>query len=248
MSYTWKAIYDAASLEVGMIAPHISHNHTIGLGWATLAQHNYQTETSVVKRHYDLYLDENSPDGVYDLPCSIRQIIRAEWFPDSDPDTGVPKLVEVAPWATVRDYTINIDQLYTLQDASSAAKLIVGVFGKQLYLYPFRSVGGLLRIYAIPHLYAYTPGDTLDWANFGPDPALAMAQYGPEPEMLPAIDGIIAFTKAKMISIAPGGAPTYPLIYQMSMAEFEKGFTKLRKVDTSYAKNYRPKARYSPIR
>lgn len=252
ISLTWKDIYDKASMEVGMLAPHITHNHIISLGWSSDAQHIYQTTTSVVRRMYEMELDSSSTDGMYEVPCSIRQIIWAEWFPDGDTSSMNCVRAEVIPWETLRGYAVTgqpIGSPVTAQDARiGAAKMLIAHNFNKIFLYPYTGAAGTLRIYAIPHLMPYSPGNLDDWASFGNDPMQQMKECGPEPEMTPALFGIVAYTKARMIANMPEGIRVYGPVYQEAMALFDRGVTALRRVDTSYSKNYRSKAKYGATR
>lgn len=241
---TWWSIVNAAKGEVGMTVPTDRITDRVLLHWASEAQHLYQVETRAVEREWTKGVISGTTE--YPMPLDARHsAIAFVSLVVPSGSTGGGKLTPISWDEYVRRTTVGFvspsasPALLSPQTSLTGLSGVVFAYNRAantLHLYP--GVEGTITVRYIPELSPFFTDDEDEWGDFGDTPTAMMKETGPELAMYPAVTGIKAWVKVRILENIEGVLPkVYTLKYSKWMAEFEAAKARLAREATDYSSN-----------
>lgn len=196
---TWYELYEMARMECGLAMADARVTPQAGLIWLSEAQHILQSTTNAAKCSVDIDL-EDTDDGKYVIPLCIKTV-------DEVTVTGSPIVLGQGQGFN-RVIRVSLDQWHNLVTnwnmipRLDQTKIYVTFQGRSMYTMPFNNTG-TIHLHYRPKLTPYSPSNIDDWIEYGEDPTDAMQLYGPNCAFDPALTGIRAFARCKMMQVIP---------------------------------------------
>ena len=235
MAMTWYEMYESAKLDLGFTSPVSWMTEANALHHLSMAQHLIQQETSAVKREATINLATDlNATGQDDLPADMKLLDTITWSPDASTvgfrDVKLKTTDEFK--RIVEGFRDPAGQHVALPQDDGALYAMIEL--RKISFYPYSGATGIVKLRYAPHLYPYTPSNSVEWSGYGSDPTTAMGSNGPEEMLRAAHWGMISYLKAKFIERQPNGLKLRAGEYQIAMAEFRQALTALKQQTLDY--------------